>query len=166
MRERPWRTPAHRASPRPAAARPGTQPASVDSAAALRWATAAAWLAIALFATVLLAIARGPHRIGAFDVESDFYGGYAPAAVALQHGHLLMPDGRLPAVFGFVGPLYPALLALVAFATGDLFDAAELLSVVAAVSLVVLWFLLLRRRANGGLALVAVLLLVTNPLLV
>jgi hypothetical protein len=166
MRERPWRTPAHRASPRPAAARPGTQPASVDSAAALRWATAAAWLVIALFASVLIAIARGPHRIGAFDVETDFYGGYAPAAVALQHGHLLTADGRLPAVFGFVGPLYPALLALVAFASGDLFDAAEALSVVACVSVVVLWFLLLRRRANGGLALVAVLLLVTNPLLV
>jgi hypothetical protein len=165
MRERPWRTPAHRATTRPAAARPGAQPASGDSATALRWATAAAWLVIALFAAVLFAIARGPHRIGAFDVESDFYGGYAPAALAIQHGHLLTPDGRLPALFGFVGPLYPVLLALAGSAAGSLFDAAELISVAASVSAVGLWFLLLRRRASGGLALVAVLLLVTNPLL-
>ena len=124
------------------------------------------WLAIVLFAVTLMAIARGPHKLGAFDVESDFYGGYAPAAVAMQHGHVLETSGRLPAVYGFVGPAYPAVLALLAPAFRDLFDAAELLSVVSCVAVVALWFLLLRRRANASVALVAVLLLMSNPLLV
>ena len=128
-------------------------------------ATRAAWGVIAALAVALLAIALGPHRIGAFDVETDFYGGYAPAALQIQHGGYVAADGRLPDVFGFVGPLYPLLLAGAGAMLHDLFGAAELLSVAACVATLALWFLLLRRRAGARLALVVVLLLATNPVL-
>ena len=131
-----------------------------------RRATLAVWLVITMFAAAVLAIALGPHRIGAFDVESDFYGGYAPAASLIQHGHVVDESGELPVVYGFVGPLYPALLALGGAALGNMFDAAELLSWVAAVAVLGCWLLLLRRRVGAELALIVVLLLATNPLLV
>jgi Dolichyl-phosphate-mannose-protein mannosyltransferase len=155
--------------------RPPDRPSARQSQPAIDWlgspanvhrVTIAGWAVIALLAIVLLGIARGPHRVGAYDVESDFYGGYGPAAIAMQHGHIVDASGKLPPVFGFVGPLYPALLALGGRAIGNLFDAAELLSVIACVAVVLCWFLLLRRRANAGLALVVVMLLATNPLLV
>ncbi len=143
----------------------GATTGTTESPRVARFATLAAGFALAALAVALLLVARGPHRIGAFDVESDFYGGYAQAANAMRQGHLLNEAGRLPAVFGFVGPLYPALLALGGLAFGDLFTAAELLSAVACVAAVACWFLLLRRRASTGLALVIVLLLAANPLL-
>lgn len=167
------RASAGRRSERPPRPSKHRRPTAIDLAREIveppetaRHATIAAWVVIAAFAAVLAVIVVGPHRIGAFDVESDFYGGYAPAALALQHGHLLGADGKLPAVFGFVGPLYPLLLALGGLALGDVFRAAEWLSVVAGVAAVVFWFLLLRRRAGGELGLVVVLLLASNPLLV
>src|SRR5439155_8218222 len=137
-----------------------------ESAAAARLAGRVAWLTIAALAVALLAVALGPHRIGAFDVESDFYGGYAPAAISIQHGSIAPAGGKIPSVFGFVGPLYPALLAGGGALLGDLFGAAELVSVIACVAVVALWFLLLRRRASAELGLVGVLLLATHPPLV
>ena len=137
-----------------------------ESPETVRRASLAAWITITLFAATLLVIARGPHKLGAFDVESDFYGGYATAAQAIQHGHLASDGGQLPAVFGFVGPLYPTLLALGGFALGDLFDAAELLSLIGATSVLICWFLLVRRRVSARLAFILVLLLATNPVLV
>ncbi len=83
----------------------------------------------------------------------------------MLHGHLLTPDGRLLAVFGFVGPLYPALLALGALGGGDLFGVAEALSVVMTLVTVLGWFLLLRRRVSAIVGCAAVVLLATSPLL-
>jgi len=49
-------------------------------------------------ALALVALALGPHRIGDYYTESDFYGGYAPGALQIQAGHL--DAGR----YGVVGP--------------------------------------------------------------
>jgi tetratricopeptide (TPR) repeat protein len=120
----------------------------------------ATWLAGALaaaLAVALLAVALGPHRIGDYSTETDFYGAYADGARAIQQGRL---D---PARYGVVGPGYEVALALVGLATRDLFLAAELISVAASVATLLLWFHLLARRGNARLALIAALFVAVNP---
>jgi len=85
-------------------------------------------LLIALVAIVLLGAALGPHRIGDYFAETDFYGDYARGAGLIQHGRLI------PARYGVVGPVYELTLALVGFLIRDLFLAAKLISVAAAIS--------------------------------
>lgn len=119
--------------------------------------TRLAWALAALLGVALLAVALGPHRIGDYSTETDFYGGYAEGARLIQHGHL---DA---ARYGVVGPVYETALALTGFVVRDLFLAAELISVLATVATLLLWFHLLRRRANARLALVAALFMATNP---
>jgi len=116
-----------------------------------------AWLLVALLAGALLAVALGPHRIGDYSTETDFYGGYADGARMIQHGRIV------PTRYGVVGPGYEVVLALAGFVVRDLFTAAELISVVSALAVVLLWFLLLRRRSNARLALLAVLFVAVNP---
>jgi len=119
------------------------------------WSRAALVVALAL-AAALLAMALGPHRIGDYFTETDFYGGYAEGARALQHGHL---D---PSRYGVVGPGYEVALALVGLPVGDLLLAAELLSVFSVVAGLLLWVRLIARRADPRLALAASLFLATN----
>jgi hypothetical protein len=122
------------------------------------WRYAALAVALAL-GIALLAMALGPHTVGDYFTETDFYGGYAEGARALQHGHL---D---PARYGVVGPGYEVALALVGFAVRDLLLAAELLSVVSVVAGVLLWVLLIARRADPRLAFATSLFLATNATL-
>ena len=118
---------------------------------------------IVAFAACVIAVNVGPHRIGGLDAETDFYGGYAPAAADLAHGRMLTPAGRLPAVYGFVGPLYPALLALVTPLARGAFPAALVLSCAAALATLYFWGSLLRRAYGSAAGLAAVVLLATNP---
>lgn len=127
----------------------------LDPSSARRLERAAVAVAIALGA-VLLYVALGPHRVGDYFTETDFYGGYSVGARALQHGHI---D---PSRYGVVGPGYEVALAVTGFMFRDMFLAAELLSVLAVAAGVWWWFRLLSRRANARLALVAVLFLATN----
>lgn len=120
-------------------------------------ATRLAWALAALLAVALLAVALGPHRIGDYSTETDFYGAYAEGARMIQRGAL---D---PTRFGVVGPGYEVVLALAGFVTRDLFLAAELISIVAAVACLLLWFHLLRRRADARLALLAAAFVAANP---
>jgi hypothetical protein len=117
---------------------------------------------VAAFAACVLVVNAGPHRIGGLDAETDFYGGYAPAAADLAHGRLLTPAGRLPAVYGFVGPLYPALLAIATPVLRGAFPAALLLSLAAAIATLLLWGGLLRRHLGSAAGLAVVALLATN----
>src|SRR5207249_2116284 len=120
---------------RPAATRPPEAPAPfalhgesvLDPALARLLARAALAVAI-LLGVALLAMVFGPHRVGDYFTETDFYGGYAEGARAIQHGHL---D---PARYGVVGPVYDLALALAGSAVRDLFLAAELLSLLSAVA--------------------------------
>ena len=121
--------------------------------------TRAAWALAAVLGAALLAVALGPHRIGDYSTETDFYGAYADGARLIQHGHL---D---PARYGVVGPAYEMTLAAIGLAVHDLFLAAELISVVATMATLLLWFHLLRRRANARVALLAALFMAANPYL-
>ncbi|HTK32832.1 MAG TPA: glycosyltransferase family 39 protein [Candidatus Saccharimonadaceae bacterium] len=99
----------------------------------------------------------GPHRIGDYFTETDFYGAYAEGARQIAAGHL---D---PSRYGVIGPGYEVALALVGFAVRDLFLAAELLSLLSIVAALLLWRSLLTRRAGARVAGLAVLVMALNP---
>ncbi len=159
--------------PAPRAARPSRTPPAVRRTAPAgwlalhgapaiapeleRWCVALGWVVLAACGLALLAVALGPHRIGDYFTETDFYGAYAAGARLIQHGHLI------PARYGVVGPGYEVALALVGVVIRDLFRAAELISIAAALATAWLWTDLLRRLAGARLALFALLLVVTNP---
>jgi hypothetical protein len=126
------------------------------SAAEARLETRIGHVVIALVAAVLLAIALGPHRIGDYFAETDFYGDYAKGARLIQHGRLIATR------YAVVGPVYELTLALVGFLVRDLFLAAKLISVAAATASLLLWFRLLARRADTRVALLAILFIATN----
>jgi tetratricopeptide (TPR) repeat protein len=104
----------------------------------------------------LLYMILGPHRIGDYMAETDFYGAYAEGARLVQHGLLL------PARYGVVGPGYEVLLGITGFVIRDLFLAAGLLSLTATLATLWLWFDLLRRRADARVALAAAALYAVN----
>ena len=151
------------------AARPGAEPTrpvrrsatgphgpTVVSESENRLWTRCAIAILAVLCLVLLTIALGSHRIGDVMTETDFYGDYAQGARLLQQGKLL------PARYGVVGPGYEIALALTGFLARDLFLAARLLSIAASISTVWLWFLLLRRRLDARVGILAALFMATN----
>ncbi|MBI5836736.1 MAG: glycosyltransferase family 39 protein [Candidatus Eisenbacteria bacterium] len=132
-------------------------PAEVNGDPGGRRLMRAAWALAAALGAALVWMALGRHPVGDYFAESDFYGAYADGARLLQHGHL---DASRYAV---IGPVYEALLALAGFLVTDLFRAAQLLSALAAVACVLLWHRLLRRVADGRVALLAVAFVALNP---
>src|SRR5438128_4413883 len=65
----------------------------------------AIWAIAGVLLTAWLAIVWGPHRIGDYWAESDFYGGYVEGARAILRGQL---D---PSRYSVVGPVYEIVLA-------------------------------------------------------
>jgi hypothetical protein len=121
-----------------------------------RWLWGLTLLVAALLGAGLLALVLGPHRIGDYMTETDFYGQYADGARLIQQGHV--DPGR----YGVVGPGYEVVLALVGLAVRNLFLAAGLLSAGSAVATLLLWAALLRRLAGPRLALGATVFLAAN----
>lgn len=154
---------ARRAAPAPARNAPApfalhaTAPLDPAHARGFAWATLAV---VGVLALVLAAIALGPHRIGDYFTETDFYGAYADGARAIQRGSL---D---PSRYGVIGPLYEIVLAIVGFAIRDLLTAAELIAVACTVLAVWLWARLLALRVDARLGLAAAAFLAVNPTLI
>jgi tetratricopeptide (TPR) repeat protein len=113
-------------------------------------------LVVALLGVALFAMVLGPHQVGDYMTETDFYGQYAQGARLIQHGHL---D---PARYGVVGPGYELALAVAGLVVRNLFLAAGLLSLVSSSLALLLWSALLRRRADARAALGAALFMATN----
>ena len=101
---------------------------------------AATLLLVALAGAWLLFHALFRHPIGDYGTESDFYGGYAAGARALQAGHVDV------ARWVVIGPVYEAALALLGFAVRDLFLAAKLLSLLGALVTLGAWAAIGRAR--------------------
>jgi len=116
-----------------------------------------AWCVAAAFACGLLFMIAGPHKIGDYLTETDFYGDYAKGARLIQQGNLL------PSRYGVVGPGYEVALAVAGLAVRDLFVAAQLLSAAAMTVALLLWFFLLRRCADARVGLLVVLVIAANP---
>jgi hypothetical protein len=115
-----------------------------------------AWALAGLFALALLLVIAGPHRIGDYFTETDFYGGYAIGARLIQSGHL---D---PSRYSVVGPVYEVVLALAGFLARDLFLGAELLSLAATTGTLLLLYRLVSKRAGERVGLIAGLFFATN----
>lgn len=159
---RPRRRPATRAPRGPVRERPGwlNLHATVPpDAAGERLFSVLAFGAIAALAVALLATIFGPHRIGDYYTETDFYGGYAEGARLVQQGRLI------PSRYGVVGPGFEIAVGLLGFAVRDLFRAAQLIAAAATTATALFWFLLLRRLEDARLGLFATLFLVTNAAL-
>jgi 4-amino-4-deoxy-L-arabinose transferase-like glycosyltransferase len=121
------------------------------------------WIAhAAVIAVVLtcLVITFGPHRIGDYATETDFYGGYARGAEQLLRHGIFDPTR-----YSVVGPGYEVMLALAAAIVGNTFVAAQLLSTLAAAVTLLAWFHLLRGRVGAYVAMACTLILATNPTL-
>lgn len=121
------------------------------------WLTTATWLALAVTAVALLWVGLRLHVIGDYFTESDFYGGYAEGARLLQRG------GLDPTRYSVVGPVYESVLALAGLVTRDLFLAARLLSIAAALALLVAWWRLVERRVGAVEAAWTTVFLAANP---
>src|SRR5262245_54212661 len=52
------------------------------------WLTRIAWGIVGALVIALLVMVIGPHRIGDYMTETDFYGAYAEGAKMIQHGRL------------------------------------------------------------------------------
>ncbi|MGH7740635.1 MAG: tetratricopeptide repeat protein [Candidatus Eiseniibacteriota bacterium] len=115
-----------------------------------------AWALAGALALALLFVILGPHKIGDYFTETDFYGGYAIGARLIQSGHL---D---PSRYSVVGPIYEVVLAAIGFVTRDLFLGAELLSLIATSGTLILLFRMVTRRVDARVGLFAALFLATN----
>ncbi len=112
---------------------------------------------IATTALALAIVAFGFHPVGDYYTESDFYAGYALGADLLRHGQF--DFGR----YGVYGPGYEVALAVVGLATGDLFVAARLLSVAAAVLYLWLSWRVVDRLAGATAGFWLTVLVAANP---
>lgn len=121
-----------------------------------RTLTVLAWALGAIVAAGLLVMALGPHVVGDYFTETDFYGAYAEGARMIQQGHLS------PARYAVVGPVFEVTLAVVGFAVPNLLLAAELIAIAATVATLLLWFHLLRRLADVRIAFAAALFMAAN----
>jgi hypothetical protein len=135
----------------------GHPPGAAEPMRVPAWHACLTGCVLAATALALLGTALRLHRVGDYFTESDFYGGYAEGARAIQHG---LVD---PTRYSVIGPVYEFVLALVGLLAGDLFLAGRLISVASACGTLWLWGRLLGRRLSPvtGLALVA--LLAANP---
>ncbi|MEO5616936.1 MAG: tetratricopeptide repeat protein, partial [Candidatus Eisenbacteria bacterium] len=114
------------------------------------------FLIAAALAAALLYMILGPHRIGDYMAETDFYGAYAEGARLVQQGRLL------PSRYGVIGPGYEVILGLVGFVIPNLFLAAGFLSLAATLTTLGLWFAIIRRLLDARVALAAAALFAVN----
>jgi len=112
---------------------------------------------VTLFAAALAFVIAGPHRIGDFHAESDFFGFYADGVKRIRSGMFE------PSRYTVVGPVYEFLLTGVSWLTPNLFIGAELISALSAVAVLLLWMRLLATRGDLRLALWGGIFLATNP---
>jgi len=131
-------------------------PREIAPAEAL-WLRRLAYALAAALGAALLAMVLGPHRIGDYFTETDFYGGYAEGARLIQQGRI---D---PSRYGVVGPGYDLALALAGFVVRDRFVAAEWISVICTVATLLLLFDLVTRRLGARVGLFAALIFAINP---
>jgi 4-amino-4-deoxy-L-arabinose transferase-like glycosyltransferase len=107
---------------------------------------------------VCLVITFGPHRIGDYATETDFYGDYARGAEQLLRHGIFDPTR-----YSVVGPGYEVMLALATAIVRSTFVAAQLLSTLAAAVTLLAWFQLLRGRVGAFAAMATTLIVATNP---
>lgn len=112
---------------------------------------------LALLYLLLLVPFVAAHRLGRFDVETDFFAEYAPYAESMSRG-------ALPHDFPYRGPGYHAVLALVRLVCPDTFLAGKIVSALSAAGFVGLAAYIAALVAGPVAAPVAALLVGFQPL--
>lgn len=138
---------AHRAGPSAAAA----------PHVSTRWTRWVAYGMLALYAAYWAVKAFTVHRIGNYAVETDFYWKYGPAARDLLHGRVDIAN------YDSKGWGYPAVVAALSVLGLDPFRAAQILALLSAVLAGWLLYRIHRSLLGPGVALLSLLLLLTNP---
>jgi hypothetical protein len=98
------------------------------------------------------------HTVGDYGIETDFFWGYVPNAKGFLEGNIPMD--------AFRGPLYPMVLGLIGFVTGDFFRAGILIGVLSAAVVIYVNFELLKRITSPYTAFFVTILLAVNPVFV
>lgn len=111
-----------------------------------------------LFTAVMLYIALAFHKVGGFDVETDFYSGYAPEAKAFMLGKIVIDS--------YHGPLYPWLLGLIAGFVGDLFKTGVVISVLSAALSLYFVFEIIKSIFSTDIAFLSTLLTAANAIFI
>ncbi|MCE5248604.1 glycosyltransferase family 39 protein [bacterium] len=91
------------------------------------------------YTVVMLVLSLTYHRIGGYEVETDFYADFAFNTKKLLAGDISLDN------FGFKGPLYYILLALFRLMFGEYFRAGLILNVLAAGGSIWVMLLVMRR---------------------
>jgi 4-amino-4-deoxy-L-arabinose transferase-like glycosyltransferase len=107
-----------------------------------------------IYAVLMLTLALLYHRVGDYNVETDFFWSYVPEAKSLLHGTFIID--------GFRGPVYPLFLACAGGLLGDFFHAGIILSVLAAAGTLWLAYQILRTLFRPDIALIGTLLIAVN----
>jgi 4-amino-4-deoxy-L-arabinose transferase-like glycosyltransferase len=103
-------------------------------------------------AILILALVIGYfHKVGHFDVETDFYGAYAVQAANILEGR--------PYTYQYLPPMYSLLLAAVSLVAGDFFVAAKIISAFATGLFGWITYLLLKELFDSRIALASTTLL-------
>ena len=107
--------------------------------------------AFLILVLILLMILSSFHQIGGFNVETDFYGSYAPNVKNMLHGGRYYDEDHGP---GYIFPLIFFYLII-----GDIFIAGKLLSIISTVLFLLFTFLTLKILFNAKQAFLTSLLL-------
>ena len=140
---------------RPRAA-PRAQSGASTSGLSFRWTRWIAYVLLALFAVYWTVKVFTEHRIGNYAVETDFYWKYGPAARDLLHGRVAIEN------YDSKGWGYPAAVALLSIFGLDPFRAAQILALLSAVLVGLLFYRLHRSLLGPAVALGSLLLLLSN----
>ncbi len=107
-----------------------------------------------LFMAVMMYFALTLHKVGDIDVETDFYGGYAPEARDFMMGKIVID--------AYHGPLYPWVLGMLGRIVGDIFTTGVLISVISASLVIYFVFVIIRSISSTDVAFLAAILTAVN----
>jgi Dolichyl-phosphate-mannose-protein mannosyltransferase len=107
-----------------------------------------------LFLAIMLFLALTFHKVGGFNVETDFYGGYGPEAKEFLKGNIVID--------AYHGPFYPWIVSMFARFIGNVFTAGVIVSVVSASLTIFFVFRIVEAFYSAGVAFLATLFTAVN----
>jgi len=111
------------------------------------------------FFIIMLVISYGYHKVGDYNVETDFFWSYVPQGQSFFHGDIVIDKYR--------GPLYPIILALFSIVFGNnYFNAGVFIALLSASLVLFLTFKLVKQIFNSKIAVAATLLLAVNKVFI
>jgi hypothetical protein len=111
------------------------------------------------FFVIMLLISFGYHKVGDYNVETDFFWSYVPQGQSFFSGDIVIDKYR--------GPLYPIVLAIFSVIFGgNYFNAGVFIAVLSASLVLFLTFKLIKQIFNSKIALAATLIVAINKVFI